>query len=88
MIMKKLSKEEMKKIIGGRLKDDPGTGGECTAVLTCSDGTTHHCFSHGATSNPQGGDSCQAVQGVVIDCYDDRVPGNWVGCNCTQGCIN
>ncbi len=71
-----LTRELMKKVVGGMY---PGGGrGECFIETSCDDGTTIKCNSHGADNNPQGGESCQKVEHLFVNCYNESETNNWL----------
>jgi hypothetical protein len=65
----------LKKVMGG----DGGSGdvGECSVSVNCPGGGTISCSSKGSSGNSQGGDSCQSVGGLFVNCYDTGAENDW-----------
>lgn len=76
--MKQLTKEEMKSVVGGQMNNS----GECSTSTSCPGGYDIKCSSNGADSNPQGGESCQKVDGMMVTCYDSTATNGWTALTC------
>jgi len=83
IIMKKLSRDEMKKVMGG--VNEPVN---CTASATCANGRTFSCAGNTHTGADGSALGCSAQDGVGVTCYyQENGLTRWAVASCTAGMV-